>query len=199
MRSSFFKTEASEPVNLVFLIDLDDTITTPERHPDGNYNIQPNGHIHATVISHEKFKSFVLAAIKTNIPLHIITARPDSAQSRALIEQVINDAQGFHTGPGGFNKYHYASFAGELVQHNETLVWQEKCTKIELINSLHRSQYPYLNHENIIFIDDMPKYLAPAKEAGYTTIQADPKTLTHFDQAMELMHTNHTAKISRPQ
>lgn len=57
MSFSLFNPDESEAVELVFLLDFDDTIAAPERNPDGSYNIQSSGHIHAEIINKDLYSS----------------------------------------------------------------------------------------------------------------------------------------------
>lgn len=185
---SFFTFHHAKPDRVIFL-DFDDTIAQPARDADGEYIVEADGHIDAVLLDKAKFSHFVQTAIKHDVPLYIVTGRPDIKRGVTLINDMINSVNGFSNSVGGF---HHDSiiFLSKMVKENGKLVRKEMDTKVNIIDKIHREKYSYLPNENILFIDDMQRYYQPVQALGYQVIKADAKTLAHFAEAEDFItHT----------
>lgn len=171
-----------QKVSKVIFLDLDDTLANPARNANSDFIVEDDGHIDAVLLDKEKFSHLVKTAIANDVPLYIVTGRPDIKRGVTLINDMINSVNGFSNSVGGF---HHDSiiFLSKMVKENGKLVRKEMDTKVNIIEKIHHEKYSYLPNENILFIDDMARYYQPVQALGYQVIKADAKTLSHFAEA----------------
>lgn len=195
MNSSIFASHVGKPNKVIFL-DLDDTIANPARDKAGDFIVEDDGHIDAVLLDKEKFSHFVQAAINHDVPLYIVTGRPDIARCVKLINDMINSVNGFSKSVGGF---HHDSilYLSKMISENGKLVRKEMDTKVHIIEKIHQEKYRYLPKENILFVEDMARYYEPVQALGYRVIKADTKTLAHFAEAEDfILRRTHASAAS---
>lgn len=183
-----FKNVRSSP-RQVLILDHDETIALTEQKPNGDYVIQPDGSINATIMDKDKLRRLVNVSVWMGIPIHIVTARADNAGNRSVVEEIINSVDGFRTGRGGFKREHI-HFASMMIDGK----WTPLFTKLQIIELIHNGIYPQLSKEAFLFVDDMVDYLEPVKAAGYNTFQADPAIRDHFTYIEQFMLSKKTVE-----
>lgn len=180
---SFFQLSEKKNIpNVVLILDHDETIANSERKSNGDYVVQADGSINATIMDKIKLKRIVDFAIAQNVPIHIVTARADIPNNRSIIEKIIHSVKGFHSGLGGFKK-DYIHFTSIM----ENGVRKTIFTKAEVIKQIHKTKYPHLPHAAFLFVDDMQEYLVDVSKEGYLTLQAHPRTKEHFELIVDFI------------
>src|SRR3990167_4339236 len=98
-----------QKVSKVIFLDLDDTLANPARNANGDFIVEDDGHIDAVLLDKEKFSHLVQTAIKHDVPLYIVTGRPDIERCVKLINDMINSVHGFSNSVGGFRSEEHTS------------------------------------------------------------------------------------------
>ncbi len=167
---------------IVLILDHDETFAISDRMPNGEYIIQKDGSINATIMDSHKLQRIVNFAILFQVPIHIVTARADIPGDRKVIESIVKSVDGFRSERGGFKREHI-HFASTKIDG----IWKQISTKAEIIESIHRKFYPHLRKKDFLFVDDMLKYLEGVDKAGFLTFQANPETKEHFELIEEFI------------
>lgn len=189
---------------LVLILDHDETIATSEKDATGKYIIQPDGAtIKATAINKPKLRRIAEIAATLGIPIHIVTARPESAGNKKVVEGVIDSVDGFRSRTAGFNRnlIHFIYQLGgkdgiERVAKTKRMNGESTpaYSKAQCVEDIHHQYYPDFPKEAFLFVDDMDEYLNEVSKAGYPTLPANPDTLEHFKNIEQFLfsHCHHT-------
>lgn len=174
--------KAEKQPHSVLILDHDETIAISEKKSNGDYIIQEDGSINATIMDKAQLQRIVDLAILFHVPIHVVTARADIPGDRKVVEGIIDSVGGFHSGLGGFKKeqIHFAST-------KDKGIWKPIFTKVEIIDHIHQTLYPGLSRTAFLFVDDMMKYLEGVKKSGYLTFRANPETKDHFELIEEFI------------
>ncbi|TAL62815.1 MAG: RNA-binding protein [Legionella sp.] len=170
------------------LFDFDDTLAIPERDEEGEYIVDEHGFIKASHLDEQRFRKAVQISIQKNIPLFIVTGRPDIPQNRDLFSNFIKSVDGFHPGLGGFKENSFY-FISQMILENGVLVRKEVTTKDAVVQTVHQTEFKHLKASDILFVEDLDRYLDPVAALGYETILVDPDDLDHghLDKAITFM------------
>lgn len=176
------------PVALMY--DFDDVINNPRGEnpkPGSDYIIDKDGNMGGTIIGIEKLKKIIDFCISNNIPLYLITARPE--RHRDFVMQQIERIGGINNeGIGGFKIDNIHCLGREIYSeslkrpHVEGLIVKDKLTKIQ---EIHQNELKHLPRNRILFIDDdLARNIEPAKKDGYSTILAHIGNDEHHEKAL---------------
>ena len=154
------------------------------------YIIDKDGNMDGNIIAIEKLKKVVRFCIEHDIPIYVITARPDREWHRNFIIKLINEVQGFHEGIGGFKlkTIHcigLEAFSEELQRPHVAALTIE--SKQVLIKEIHEKELSHLPRSHILFVDDSQRNIDPVKAAGYSTIIAHVGKDDHHDEAYNFL------------
>jgi hypothetical protein len=130
-------------------------------------------------------------AKKHNIPIIIVTSRPDTKVHKDHIKAIINQGGGFASDKnmGGFHEedIHCLGIEGQSKKKKTTFILALSKTKLKAIEEIHAKQFPHLPKDKILFVDDDKAHHDPVKAAGYQTILAESECTKHLTAILTFM------------
>lgn len=194
---NFFKRccKSKKPKAAIFL-DFDDTLAKPARKATGEYDVKPDGSIAAILLNPDKLRHLIDLSIKHEIPMFILTGRPDASFSHKIITDVLSPVGGFSKETiGGFKGIYFTSKM-EKDEHG-VLKRKEIATKLAILKKIHESEFDHLPKSSLLAVDDMREYLDPITAAGYGTIQAKINSEDHYSSINDFIATQTLAPMQK--
>ncbi len=152
-----------QPVQMVLVYEIDDLLDTTKHTID-------------------QLKHQVKYAQEKNVPLYVISSKPDNDLHRNQINQFIESNGGFHDGMGGFKPEH--------------IIFRGKKPTLNLLKTIHQKSYPWLPKVRIMFAGSDENTVSLVKEAGYSTSLAKRlNPLAHLSEAFDFLIFVHIVKF----
>ncbi|HVY53830.1 MAG TPA: HAD family hydrolase [Gammaproteobacteria bacterium] len=156
------------------------------------------------LIDPNELVNIIKASTKHKIPLHIITARPDSEKQLIVNElELLKEShmiEAFQKGIGGFHLediYCLGIEQKSKKKKGETVVIGTRQTKAKTIEEILANNHPGLDKTKTLFIDDDEKHITLAQSAGYPVIHAKQNTKSYLKDVLETIQKTVESKHTK--